>query len=77
MRRSCSNAGGIGITVAIIRAALGVGKTHLSIALGREAILAGYTGNTRRSYATDLRLFAMWCRDGSLSLFTVRSLMNS
>ena len=34
--------------------------------------LAGYTGNTRRSYATDLRLFAVWCREGSLSLFTVR-----
>ena len=34
--------------------------------------LAGYTGNTRRSYATDLRLFAAWCREGSLRLFTVR-----
>ena len=34
--------------------------------------MAGYTGPTRRSYATDLRLFAAWCREGSLSLFTVR-----
>jgi hypothetical protein len=34
--------------------------------------LAGYTGNTLRSYATDLRLFAVWCREGSLTLFTVR-----
>jgi integrase/recombinase XerD len=34
--------------------------------------LAGNSGSTRRSYATDLRLFAVWCREGSLSLFTVR-----
>ena len=26
--------------------------------------LAGYTGSTRRSYATDLRLFTVWCREG-------------
>ena len=29
-------------------------------------------GNTRRGYATDLRLFAAWCREGRLTLFTVR-----
>jgi site-specific recombinase XerD len=28
--------------------------------------------NTRRSCATDLMLFAAWCREGALSLFTVR-----
>ena len=34
--------------------------------------LAGYCGSTRRSYATDLRLFARWCHEGHLTLFTVR-----
>ncbi|MGH9124759.1 MAG: tyrosine-type recombinase/integrase [Acidimicrobiales bacterium] len=43
----------------------------------REAIavagfLAGYGGSTRRSYATDLRLFACWCHEGRLTLFSVR-----
>jgi site-specific recombinase XerD len=34
--------------------------------------LAGYCGATRTSYATDLRLFAEWCRLGRLSLFGVK-----
>jgi site-specific recombinase XerD len=34
--------------------------------------LAGYCGSTRRSYATDLRLFAAWCHEANLSLFSVR-----
>ena len=34
--------------------------------------LAGYCGSTRRSYATDLRLFAAWCREANLELFGVR-----
>lgn len=34
--------------------------------------LAGYDGSTRRSYATELRLFARWCHEGQLNLFTVR-----
>lgn len=43
----------------------------------REAIavagfLAGYCGSTRRSYDTDLRLFARWCQEGRLTLFNVR-----
>lgn len=43
----------------------------------REAVavggfLAGYGGSTRRSYAIDLRLFACWCHEGHLTLFTVR-----
>ena len=41
----------------------------------RDAIagfLAGYCGVTRRSYATDLRLFAAWCHQLNLSLFGVR-----
>ncbi len=34
--------------------------------------LAGYCGSTRRSYATDLKLFAAWCEEGKLELFGVR-----
>jgi integrase/recombinase XerD len=34
--------------------------------------LAGYSGNTRVSYATDLRLFAGWCADHGLRLLEVR-----
>jgi site-specific recombinase XerD len=34
--------------------------------------LAGYCGSTRRSYATDLRLFAAWCEEAKLELFAVR-----
>ena len=34
--------------------------------------LAGYCGSTRRSYATDLRLFSAWCHEANLALFRVR-----
>lgn len=34
--------------------------------------LAGYCGSTRRSYATDLRLFSVWCHEANLTLFNVR-----
>jgi integrase/recombinase XerD len=34
--------------------------------------LAGYCGSTRRSYATDLRLFAAWCGEANVPLFGVR-----
>jgi site-specific recombinase XerD len=34
--------------------------------------LAGYAGNTRVSYTTDLRLFAAWCADNRLRLLEVR-----
>ena len=34
--------------------------------------LAGYCGATRRSYATDLRIFAAWCDEAHLELFAVR-----
>ena len=34
--------------------------------------LAGYCGSTRRSYATDLRLFSAWCHEANLTLFKVR-----
>jgi integrase/recombinase XerD len=34
--------------------------------------LAGYSGNTRVSYTTDLRLFAAWCADNRLHLLEVR-----
>lgn len=36
------------------------------------AFLAGYCGATRASYATDLRVFADRCHQGSLTLFSVR-----
>jgi integrase/recombinase XerD len=47
------------------------------LAEGVEAIavagfLAGYCGATRRSYTTDLRLFARWCHERDLMLFGVR-----
>ena len=34
--------------------------------------LAGYCRSTGRSYATDLRLFAAWCHEANLTLFSVR-----
>jgi len=34
--------------------------------------LAGYSGNTRVSYTTDLRLFSGWCADNRLRLLEVR-----
>lgn len=34
--------------------------------------LAGYCGATRRSYATDLRIFTAWCAEPNLELFAVR-----
>lgn len=34
--------------------------------------LAGYCDPTRRSYATDLRLFANWCSEAGIGLFAVR-----
>ncbi len=40
------------------------------IAVG--GFLAGYCGSTRRSYATDLRLFGSWCHEANLTLFSVR-----
>jgi|SRR5215207_1146565 len=33
--------------------------------------LAGYSGNTRVSYTTDLRLFAAWCADHRVRLLEV------
>lgn len=34
--------------------------------------LAGYTGNTRTGYTTDLRIFADWCRNNGVALLAVR-----
>ncbi len=36
--------------------------------LARAAFLAGYTGTTRVSYTTDLRIFAGWRHDTGLNL---------
>ena len=41
-------------------------------AMAVGGFLAGYTGATRTSYATDLRIFATWCRQADLSLLTVK-----
>ncbi len=41
-------------------------------AMAVGGFLAGYAGATRTSYATDLRIFAAWCRQADLGLFTVR-----
>jgi len=40
--------------------------------LAVAAFLAGYSGGTRVSYTTDLRIFAEWCRDRDLNLLTVK-----
>jgi site-specific recombinase XerD len=34
--------------------------------------LAGYSGNTRTSYTTDLRLFTAWCADRHLPVRELR-----
>ncbi len=36
------------------------------------AFIAGYTNPTRRSYATDLRIFASWCHDHGINLLKVK-----
>ena len=36
------------------------------------AFLAGYSGSTRTSYTTDLRIFASWCHDHHLNLLNVK-----
>lgn len=36
------------------------------------AFIAGYTDPTRRSYATDLRIFAGWCHDHGITLLNVK-----
>ncbi len=41
-------------------------------AMAVAGFLAGYAGATRTSYATDLRLFAAWCRQADLGLLTVK-----
>ena len=41
-------------------------------AMAVGGFLAGYAGATRTSYATDLRIFAAWCRQADLGLLTVR-----
>ena len=36
------------------------------------AFIAGYADPTRRSYATDLRIFATWCHDHGFNLLNVK-----
>jgi site-specific recombinase XerD len=36
------------------------------------AFLAGYTGTTRVSYTTDLRIFAGWCQETGVNLLRVQ-----
>jgi hypothetical protein len=36
------------------------------------AFLAGYSGGTRTSYTTDLRILAGWCHDHRLNLLNVK-----
>jgi site-specific recombinase XerD len=46
-----------------------------TVSAERQAVagfLAGYAGNTRLSYATDLRLFAAWCGERGVTLFSVK-----
>ncbi len=39
-------------------------------AMAVAGFLARYCSATRRSYASDLRVFSSWCQDGNLSLLT-------
>ena len=41
-------------------------------AMAVGGFLAGYAGATCTSYATDLRIFATWCRQADLNLLTVK-----
>ena len=41
-------------------------------AIAVAGFLAGYCASARRSYATDLRLFSMWCHERNLTPFSVR-----
>ncbi len=56
-------------TVEILLADDSVERTEMMAVAG---FLAGYCGSTGTSYATDLRLFATWCHEGGLTLFSVR-----
>ncbi len=47
-------------------------QPELTEAMAVAGFLAGYCGATRRSYATDLRLFSSWCHQAKLSFLTVR-----
>lgn len=44
----------------------------LSERVAVASFLAGYSGGTRSSYTTDLRIFTEWCHAHSLTLFTVK-----
>jgi len=55
--------------VEIVAAHEACGRSERTAVAG---FLAGYCGCTRASYATDLRLFAAWCHEGRLSLFSVK-----
>ena len=46
--------------------------TVLVARLAAAGFLAGYTGSTRVSYATDLRLFANWCANRRLGVFEIK-----
>ena len=47
-------------------------RSRQAEALAMVGFLAGYGGATRTSYATDLRIFATWCRQADLNLLTVK-----
>ncbi|MDQ6948926.1 MAG: hypothetical protein M3256_22370 [Actinomycetota bacterium] len=49
-----------------------VGDPMKTETIAVAGFLAGDCGSTRRSYATHLRLFAAWCHEANLSLFSVR-----
>ena len=45
---------------------------HVSERVAVAAFLAGYSGGTRTSYTTDLRIFTGWCHEHRLNLFSVK-----
>ncbi len=47
-------------------------QSELAEAMAVAGFLAGYCGATRRSYASDLRLFSSWCHEAKLSPLTAR-----
>jgi integrase/recombinase XerD len=59
-------------TTEAVNVILADGRSELAEAMAVAGFLAGYCGATRRSYASDLRLFSSWCQEANLRLFTAR-----
>ena len=59
-------------TTTTVEILVGADPVEQTETIAVAGFLAGYCGSTRTSYATDLRLFAAWCDERDLALFSVR-----